>query len=165
MPEELSATVIVVSDEVLRGEREDRAGQVAVAALAEHGVLATAVVVGDAPDAIAQAVKSAVQAGHRVVITAGGTGIGPTDVTVGTISDLVSYEIPGIAEEIRRRGAAATSLALVSRGIAGVVVGADGPRCFVLTAPGSRGGVRDAVAVAGPLLHYIVGQLDGDGHQ
>ncbi|HSN11933.1 MAG TPA: MogA/MoaB family molybdenum cofactor biosynthesis protein, partial [Propionibacteriaceae bacterium] len=71
---------------------------------------------------------------------------------------------PGIAEEIRRRGLAHSAPSLVSRGVAGVIRADGRPAAFVLCAPGSRGGVRDALDVVGPLLGYIVAQLDGAGH-
>jgi molybdopterin biosynthesis enzyme MoaB len=80
------------------------------------------------------------------------------------ISGLLTFQIPGIAEEIRRRGIAHAAPALVSREIAGAIVPANGPPVFVLCAPGSRGGVRDALEVVGPVLSYVLEQLDGAGH-
>lgn len=159
---ELRATLITVSDEIASGRDENRPGPVAVALLAEHGVSAELVAVGDDRAAIDAAVRAAIAGGSRIVITSGGTGIGPDDVTADAVVPLLSYEVPGICEEIRRRGAAHVPAALVSREVAGVVLGE--PSTFVLTAPGSRGGVRDALGVVGPLLAYIVEQLDGAGH-
>lgn len=161
-PEPLAATVITVSDEIAEGRDENRAGPVAVELLAAHGITATVVVVPDDVASIAAAVRAAITGGSRVVMTSGGTGIGPGDVTVDAVAPLLSYQLPGICEEIRRRGAAHVASALVSREVAGVVLG--DPPAFVLTAPGSRGGVRDAIDVIGPLLAHIVGQLDGAGH-
>ncbi|MCA0294633.1 MAG: MogA/MoaB family molybdenum cofactor biosynthesis protein [Actinobacteria bacterium] len=158
----LAATVITVSDEIADGRDQNRAGPVAVELLAAHGATATLVVVPDDTTAIAAAVRAAIADGSRVVMTSGGTGIGPGDVTVDAVAPLMSYPLPGIVEEIRRRGAAHVASALVSREVAGIVLGE--PSVFVLTAPGSRGGVRDAVDVIGPLLEHIVGQLDGAGH-
>lgn len=158
----LRATVITVSDEVASGGDENRSGPIAVAELEIQGLQAELVVVADEADAIRAAITAAIQGGSRVVITSGGTGIGPTDRTVDAVAPLLSYPLPGLAEEIRRRGAEHVSAALVSREVAGVIVGE--PSTFVLTAPGSRGGVRDALGVVGPLLEYIVAQLDGAGH-
>jgi molybdenum cofactor synthesis domain-containing protein len=158
----LRATVITVSDEIAAGTDENRAGPLAVALLAEHGVAAELAVAPDQEAAIVAAVQRALDAGSRVVITSGGTGIGPRDLTVAAVAPLLRYQLPGICEEIRRRGAAHVASALVSREVAGVIAGE--PPAFVLTAPGSRGGVRDAVGVVGPLLAHIVGQLDGAGH-
>lgn len=159
---ELRATVITVSDEIASGADANRAGPVAIDLLAQHDVAAELVVVRDDRAAIEAAIRAAIGDGSRVVITSGGTGIGPGDVTVDAVLPLLSYQVPGICEEIRRRGAAHVASALVSREIAGVVLG--DPSTFVLTAPGSRGGVRDALDVVGPLLVHIVGQLDGAGH-
>lgn len=103
-------------------------------------------------------------AGSRVVLLCGGTGIGPHDHTATVVRSLLSVDIPGVAEEIRRRGVAHTPQALVSREVAGAIIRPDGRSAFVLAAPGSRGGVRDALAVVGDLLGYIVDQLDGAGH-
>jgi molybdenum cofactor synthesis domain-containing protein len=158
----LKATIITVSDEVADGRDSNRAGPIAVELLAGFGVDADLLVLPDDAAAVRGAVQAAIDTGSRVVITSGGTGIGPSDVTVDAVAPLLSYQLPGIVEEIRRRGAEHVAAALVSREVAGVVSGE--PATFVLTAPGSRGGVRDAVAVVGPLLNYIVGQLDGAGH-
>ena len=162
MDASLAATVITVSDEVASGLDANRAGPVAVAELAGHGVTATLLVVGDDVGAIRDAVRAAISAGSRIVLTCGGTGIGPDDVTPEAVTPLLSYLLPGISEEIRRRGAGHVASALVSREVAGVLLGE--PSTFVLAGPGSRGGVRDAVAVIGPLLEHIIAQLDGAGH-
>ena len=161
-PSPLTATVVTVSDEIASGRDVNRAGRVAITELAGHGIEADLVVVPDDPEAIRAAVRGAIERGSRLVITSGGTGIGPSDVTVDAVAPLLSYQVPGICEEIRRRGAEHAPVALVSREVAGVIVGT--PSTFVLTAPGSRGGVRDAVAVLGPLAAHIVRQLDGAGH-
>ncbi|HEY3410918.1 MAG TPA: molybdopterin-binding protein [Propionicimonas sp.] len=160
---QLRATVVTVSDEIHSGKDSNRAGPLAVDLLAAHGVRAELVVVPDDQEQIRIAVAAAVASGSRMVLTCGGTGIGPTDVTVDAVVPLLAYQMPGISEEIRRRGAIHVASALVSREVAGVVLEAPAP-VFVITAPGSRGGVRDAVEVVGPLLSYIVGQLDGAGH-
>ena len=160
--DELRAAVITVSDEIASGADVNRAGPLAVALLAAHGATARLLVVRDRAPEIADAVLTAVAEGARAVLTSGGTGIGPTDVTVDAVAPLLSYQVPGIAEEIRRRGAVHAPAALVSREVAGVIVG--NPSAFVLTAPGSRGGVRDAIETVGPLLGHIVAQLDGAGH-
>lgn len=161
----LPGIVITVSDEISAGLDDDRAGALAVDLLAGEGVaVSRLVVVPDEVDRIVDAVREAVAGGARVVLTCGGTGIGPTDLTVAAVAPLLAFEIPGICEEIRRRGREHVASAIISREVAGVV--RDGAAsAFLLTAPGSRGGVRDAIGVVGPLLGYIVGQLDGAGHR
>jgi len=156
------ATVITVSDEIHAGLDGNRAGLLAVELLGRHGIHTELVVVPDDIDQIRAAVEAARAAGSRLVMTSGGTGIGPSDVTVDAVAPLLTYQVPGIGEEIRRRGMVVVASALVSREIAGVILGR--PSVFVLTAPGSRGGVRDAIEVIGPLLGHIVAQLDGAGH-
>lgn len=160
----LPARVITISDEVIAGSDEDRGGLLAVDLLAQAGALVDRVVVPDRPESIRQAVEDAIADGVRVVLTCGGTGIGPSDHTAEVMADLLSFEIPGIAEEIRRRGAEQTPLALVSRQVAGAIVRPGRPAVFVLASAGSRGGVRDALAVVGGLLGYVIEQLDGAGH-
>lgn len=160
----LSATVITVSDEVAGGVDADRGGPVAVGLLTELGCQVGSAVVPDDPSAIVAAVRDAIAGGARVVLACGGSGIGPRDLTPQTVRGMLAFEIPGIAEEIRRRGLAHTPQALVSREVAGVVTGADHPPALVLAIPGSRGGIRDALAVVGDQLAYIVDQLDGAGH-
>ena len=159
---QIVATVITVSDEVHSGMDGNRAGLLAVELLGRHDIHTELVVVPDDIEQIRAAVDAARTAGSRLVMTSGGTGIGPTDVTVDAVGPLLSYQVPGICEEIRRRGATKVASALVSREIAGVILG--DPSVLVLTAPGSRGGVRDAIEVVGPLLGQIVAQLDGAGH-
>ena len=161
---DLSAAVIVVSDEVASGQDDDRGGPVAVALLRDRGVPARSAAVPDDPARIRAAIMDAIDSGSRVVLACGGTGIGPRDHTADVAGDLVSFEIPGIAAEIRRRGGEHTPLALVSREVAGVVRPEGGAPVLLLAVPGSRGGIRDALGVAGPLLGYIIDQLDDAGH-
>ena len=160
----MRATVITVSDEVASHADGDRGGTLAESLLTEFGVDVARVVVPDDPILLVAAVTSAIAEGSRFVMTCGGTGIGPHDHTTDVIAGLLTFQIPGIAEEIRRRGIAHAAPALVSREIAGAIVPANGPPVFVLCAPGSRGGVRDALEVVGPVLSYVLEQLDGAGH-
>lgn len=158
------ATVVTVSDEVAAGRDEDRGGRVAVALLGDLGLDTTAAVVPDDPAAITAAIRAAIGTGARVVLACGGTGIGPRDHTPEAVRSLLAFEIPGIAEEIRRRGLGHTPQSLISREVAGVVTGEGEQPVLVLAVPGSRGGVRDALAVVGDHLGYILDQLAGAGH-
>lgn len=160
----LLATVITVSDEVAAGLDSDRSGPVAERLLVEAGCAVITRVVPDDQRQLEAAITAAITAGSRVVMTCGGTGIGPRDHTTEVVSRLLSFQMPGIGEEIRRRGIAHAKPALVSREVAGAIVPTSGPPVFVLAAPGSRGGVRDAIDVVGPVLGYIIEQLDGAGH-
>ena len=160
----LKSTIVTVSDEMASGIDLDRAGPLAEELLTTFGVVASRTVVRDDADQLTAAIFSAAESGSRFVLTCGGTGVGPNDQTSDVVARLLSFEIPGITEEIRRRGLEHSAPALVSREIAGVIAPESGPRVFVLCAPGSRGGVRDAIGVVGPMLGYIVEQLDGKGH-
>ncbi|MGC4152327.1 MAG: MogA/MoaB family molybdenum cofactor biosynthesis protein [Propionicimonas sp.] len=160
----IRATAITVSDEVASGADADRGGPVAAGLLGELGCEVTSAAVGDDPSAIVAAIRDAIAGGSRVVLACGGTGIGPRDLTSQAVRELLAFEIPGIAEEIRRRGLAHTPQALVSREVAGVVTGPGHRPALVLAIPGSRGGIRDALAVIGDQLGYIIDQLDGAGH-
>ena len=162
--EPLLATVITVSDEVAAGLDADRGGPVAEALLTDAGCSVTRTVVPDDEARLEAAITAAIDAGARFVMTCGGTGIGPRDRTPEVVRRLLSFEMPGIAEEIRRRGIAHAKPALVSREVAGAIVPASGAPVFVVAAPGSRGGVRDALEVVGPVLGYVIEQLDGAGH-
>ncbi|HMR49062.1 MAG TPA: MogA/MoaB family molybdenum cofactor biosynthesis protein [Arachnia sp.] len=158
------ASVITCSDRAATDVYEDRSGPVLRDGLAALGFEVDApVVLPDEASLIAQAIADAVDAGARVVLTTGGTGVGPRDVTVEATRALLVYEVPGVAEQVRAAGLAVTPLASLSRGLAGVV-DRGGARAFVFNAPGSRGGARDTLSVLGPVLTHIVDQLDGADH-
>ncbi|MDN5558475.1 MAG: MogA/MoaB family molybdenum cofactor biosynthesis protein [Ruaniaceae bacterium] len=157
--------VITCSDRAFAEVYEDRSGPVLRDGLAEAGFeVAPAAIVPDEADQILQAVTAAIAEGARIVMTTGGTGVGPRDVTVEATASIVEYELPGLMEEIRRTGAVKTPLALLSRGVAGVIALPGAERALLVNAPGSRGGARDTLAVVGPLLTHIVEQLDGADH-
>ena len=159
-----NAAVITVSDRASRGEYADRSGPLACALLREHGfTCGDAVVVPDEADDITSAIRNAVEAGARLVLTTGGTGVGPRDVTPEATAALGGQQLPGLAEAIRRRGADATPMAVLSRGLATIL--RDGDRsALVVNAPGSTGGVRDAVSVLATVADHVLSQLDGGDH-
>lgn len=159
------AAVITCSDRAAADVYEDRSGPVLRGALSELGFeVAEAMIVPDDAEIIGNEIARAVEAGARIVITTGGTGVSPRDVTVEATLPLLDYQLPGLMEEVRRRGAEKTAKSLLSRGVAGVASLPGCERALVLNAPGSRGGARDTIAVVGPLLAHIVEQLDGADH-
>lgn len=159
------AAVITCSDRAASDVYEDRSGPVLRDGLASLGFdVLPPVIVPDDADLISQEIRSAVASGARVILTTGGTGVGPRDATVEATRPLLAYEVPGVAEAVRALGAQNTKLAWISRGVAGVIESEDARRTFVFNAPGSRGGARDALAVLGTLLVHIVEQLDGADH-
>lgn len=161
----IPAAVITVSDRAAAGVYADRSGPLAAELLRAHGcAVGEPAVVADEMERIQAAIKAAVDAGARCVLTTGGTGVGPRDVTPEATRPLLTRELPGLVEEIRRRGAAVVGSAVLSRALAGLVDRPGRPSAVVVNAPGSPGGVRDTVAVIGPLLAHLLEQADGGDH-
>lgn len=159
----LPACVITVSDRSFAGEREDRGGPIAVGLLQEAGWhCPDAEVVADGIDSVADALRRAVARGVRLIVTTGGTGVGPRDLTPEGTRQVLTREVPGLAEELRRSGLADTPLSLLSRGLAGVV---DPAGALVVNLPGSTRAVASGVPVVLGVARHIVEQLDGEDHR
>lgn len=156
----MRAVVVIASNRAASGVYEDTTGPLIVAALQEWGFeTAPAVVVPDG-DPVGVAIGSAVAEGAAVVLTSGGTGINPTDRTPEATRPLLDRDLPGVAEALRARGVAnGVPTATLSRGLVGVA-GAT----FVANLPGSRGGVKDGLAVLAEILPHAVDQLRGGDH-
>jgi len=159
----IPARVITVSDRCSAGLAEDLSGPLAARLLADHGVEASVHVVPDEVDAIRAAITTAVEDGARFVFTTGGTRLAPPDRPPHAPQPPPPTRIDGLADAIRRRGEEKVASAALSRGLVGVT--ARSPEgALVVNAPGSRGGVTDAVAVIGPLVAHIIDQLAGGDH-
>ena len=156
----LLGAVVVASNRAAAGVYEDTTGPLLVDFLTGLGFETGAPVVVPDGDPVAEAIRAAVEGGARVVLTTGGTGLTPTDLTPEVTRPLLDREVPGIAEAIRAYGVGhGVPTAALSRGLAGVR-----GRALVVNLPGSRGGVRDGLAVVGPLLVHAVQQIAGSDH-
>jgi molybdenum cofactor biosynthesis protein B len=142
-----------VSDRVSRGEAEDRSGDLLADALAADGFVVERRVVPDEARQIAAAIEDLAGAA-QVVLTTGGTGLAPRDVTPEATRTVLQREAPGIAEALRADSIAKTPHGLLSRGVAGVV-----GRTLVVNLPGSTGGVRDGYAILRPAIEHAVSLL------
>lgn len=145
----MTAAVLTVSDGVHAGVREDASGDTLEQLLREEGFDVVRQVVSDDAPLIAGAIEDLADAGASLVLTTGGTGFAPRDVTPEATRSIVDREAPGIAEAIRADAIARTPHAVLSRGVAGLR-----GSTLVVNLPGSPGGCRDGFAVLRPALHH-----------
>jgi molybdopterin adenylyltransferase len=152
------AHVITVSDGVSAGTRDDVSGPALQNALANADFeVSGPEVVPDKQERICDAIVAAVVAGNDLVVTTGGTGLGPRDVTPQATAMLIDYEVPGIAEVMRRAGAGSTPMAALSRGLAGVR-----GHSLILNVPGSLKGATESLEAVLPVLPHAMDLLHGD---
>lgn len=146
------AAVLVISDGVAGGKKEDKAGAAIAERLKKLGVaVAGQAVVADEPAHIAAQVKAWADQGFDLVLTTGGTGLSPRDRTPEAIAPILDREVPGIMEAARSYGQARMPLALMSRGIAGMIA-----RTLVITLPGSTRGAQETMDALFPFVLHVI---------
>ena len=152
------AHVITVSDGVSAGTREDVSGPALQHILRQAGLqVSDPEVVPDTHERITDAIVAAVVAGADLVVTTGGTGLGPRDVTPQATSMLIDYEVPGLSELMRSAGATKTPMAVLSRGVAGVR-----SHTLILNVPGSMKGATESLEAVMPVLGHAIQLLHGN---
>ncbi len=155
------ALVVTASNRAAAGVYSDRGGPVLVEGLRAMGFAVDGPVVVPDGDPVEQALRTAVADGYDVVLTTGGTGLSPTDLTPEVTALVVERPVPGIAEAIRAYGVAqGVPTAALSRGIAGLAGGT-----LIVNLPGSPGGCKDGIAVLSPILPHAVQQVRGADHR
>jgi len=155
IPSGTRALVLTVSDGVASGTRQDESGLALGDRLAEAGFIVDRTTVGDDRGLIESALRSGA-AGHALVISTGGTGLTPRDVTPQATLAVVEYEVPGLAEAMRAAGRARTPMADLSRGIVGVI-----GRTLIVNVPGSPRAALESLAALEPTLGHALETLAG----
>lgn len=155
----LQAGVITVSDKGFRGDREDKSGPEIIKILADMGISVTdRMIIPDEKELIAEALRKYADIRKLdLVITTGGTGVSPRDVTPEATLQVIDREVPGMAEAMRRESAIITPHAMISRAVTGIR-----GRSLIINLPGSPKGVRENLAIILPALKHAVEKIRGD---
>ena len=156
----IKALAITVSNRAAAGVYDDRSGPVLAELLRSAGCEVDGPQVVADGDPVEAALRDALRAGYDVVVTTGGTGLTPTDLTPEMTRKVLDREVPGIADAIRQEGAAAgIPASVLSRGLAGLA-----GQTLIVNLPGSTGGVKDGMAVLSRVLAHAVDQARGGDH-
>ncbi len=152
------AHVITISDGASHGKRDDKSGPALVGILYANQFEVTGPeIVPDERDRIAAAITKAADGGSNLVITTGGTGLGPRDVTPQATASVIDYDVPGLTELMRRAGLETTPMAALTRGLAGVR-----GKTLVINVPGSPRGAMESLEAVIPVLEHALALLRGE---
>jgi len=156
---EIHAGVITISDKGFRGEREDKSGQEIIAMLKDAGIHVTCIkIISDEKDLIKETlIDFADKKNIPLIVTTGGTGVSPRDVTPDATLEVIDKEVPGMAEAMRQASAAVTPHAMISRAVVGIR-----GKALIVNLPGSPKAVRENLAVILPALPHAVEKIKGD---
>ncbi|GGK69702.1 molybdenum cofactor biosynthesis protein [Planomonospora parontospora subsp. parontospora] len=155
----MRALVITASDRAAAGVYQDSSGRLLAGLLAEAGCEVDGPVVVPDGEPVEEALRAGVAGGYDVIVTTGGTGLTPADLTPEMTARVLDREIPGIAEAVRQANREKVPASVLSRGLAG-----QAGSTLVVNLPGSSGGVRDGMAVLAPVLRHAVDQIRGGDH-
>lgn len=158
-PKGLKAAVIVTSDSTHDGTREDKSGKLICQRLESFGIKPVYEVFPDDEERIVESLEKLCDHGIDLVVTTGGTGLGPRDVTVEATRRVIEREIPGVVEAGRSYGQSRTPYAMLSRGIAGIR-----GKTIIINMPGSSRGVEETMNAVFPGIFHAFGMIQGEGH-
>lgn len=159
-PTQFKAAIVVTSDGTSEGKREDTSGKVIQAKLQNLGIENPEyTILPDEKDEILKTLKKLCDEGFQLVITTGGTGLGPRDVTVEATEEVIERELPGAAETMRAYGQKRTPYAMLSRGVVGVK-----GKTLIVNVPGSSKGAEESMDALFPALFHSYGMINGGGH-
>jgi molybdenum cofactor synthesis domain-containing protein len=150
------ALVLTVSDGVAAGTREDTGGARVAERVAAAGFTVSRAAVSDEPASIVAAIRAGIESGARLIVTTGGTGLGPRDRTPEALRTILELDVPGLGEQMRAAGRASTPLADLSRSLAGVIGSS-----LVVAVPGSPGGAVESFDAVAPVLDHALELLAG----
>ena len=159
MSAEFPAGVLTISDKGSQGKRLDESGKTAASLLQGAGfsVVQTRIVPDDRQQIAGTLAEWVDKDCLSLIVTSGGTGLSPNDVTPQAMKEVIDFEVPGMAEAMRAESFKKTPHAMISRAMVGVR-----KRCLIINLPGSPGGVRDNLSVVLPALKHALEKLAGD---